>query len=342
MKRTKATFIPKNFRDKRYIYTVITSYAEFYPNAQSMKIRKLSIPSLLLIILLIISKTSIAQQDSAFVMKPIGVEAFQVMSKFFDYDKDIPMESMIVEQYDEPEYIRQKIVFRGVEDNQVPGYLTLPTSGSAPYRCVLLLHGLNGSKDNWWNDDRSPGRMIKKLIEFGYAVLSLDAKYHGERKAFNNYESPAIFAFRKRWNMRGNYMTVQTVREYRRAIDYLETRDEIDSNKIGVIGYSMGGFQAFSLTAVEPRVKVSVACVTPNIEESYSPKEAYHFAPYIDNKPFLMLMGKDDPFYTIEEAQQLHEFIRSNVKEITFYNSGHRLPVEWNERAIEWMEKYLK
>lgn len=307
-----------------------------------MNYRKSSIAASLLFILLFISKISTAQQDSTFVMKPIGPEAYEVMSKFFSYDKTIPLESMIVERLNETEYIREKIVFQGVNDNRVPGYLTLPTAGSAPYPCVLLLHGLNGSKDNWWNDDRSPGRMIEKLIEFGYAVLSLDAKYHGERIAFNNYESPAIFAFQKRWNMRSNYMTVQTVREYRRAIDYLETRDEIDASKIGVIGYSMGGFQTFSLTAVEPRVKVSVACVTPNIEESYSPKAAYHFAPYIENKPFLMLMGKDDPFYTIEEAQQLHEFIGSDVKEITFYNSGHRLPVEWNERAIEWMEKYLK
>jgi predicted esterase len=137
-------------------------------------------------------------------------------------------------------------------------------------------------------------------------------------------------------------MTVQSVREYRRAIDYLETRIEIDTGRVGMIGYSMGGFMTFSLTAVDPRVKVSVACVTPNIEEPYSPKAAYHFAPYINNRPFLMLMGKDDPFYTVEEAQQLHNFIDSDVKEITFYNSGHRLPDEWIERATEWMEKYLK
>jgi predicted esterase len=288
------------------------------------------------------SISSKAQQDSAFIMKPIGIEAFQVMSKFFSYDKNIPLESIIVEQREESEYIREKIVFRGVDDSQVPGYLALPKEGAAPYPCILLLHGLTGSKEIWWNVDRSPGNLVEKLLVSGFAVLSLDAKYHGERIAFNNYESPSIFVFQKGWDIRSNYMTVQSVREYRRAIDYLETRIEIDTGRLGMIGYSMGGFMTFSLTAVDPRVKVSVACVTPNIEEPYSPKAAYHFAPYINNRPFLMLMGKDDPFYTVEEAQQLHNFIDSDVKEITFYNSGHRLPDEWIERATEWMEKYLK
>ncbi|MFZ9004152.1 MAG: alpha/beta hydrolase family protein [Robiginitalea sp.] len=307
-----------------------------------MAIRKRTITVSLLFMFLLMSISSKAQQDSAFIMKPIGIEAFQVMSKFFSYDKNIPLESIIVEQREESEYIREKIVFRGVDDSQVPGYLALPKEGAAPYPCILLLHGLTGSKEIWWNVDRSPGNLVEKLLVSGFAVLSLDAKYHGERIAFNNYESPSIFVFQKGWDIRSNYMTVQSVREYRRAIDYLETRIEIDTGRLGMIGYSMGGFMTFSLTAVDPRVKVSVACVTPNIEEPYSPKAAYHFAPYINNRPFLMLMGKDDPFYTVEEAQQLHNFIDSDVKEITFYNSGHRLPDEWIERATEWMEKYLK
>lgn len=307
-----------------------------------MNVRKSSIAASLLFILLFISTTSNAQQDSAFVMSPIGTEAFEVMRKFFSYDKDIPLESRVVEQREESDYIREKIVFRGVNDSQVPGYLAIPKEGAAPYPCVLLLHGLNGSKENYWNDDRSPRNLVKKLLASGFAVLSLDAKYHGERIAFNDYEAPVVFVFQKEWDMRSNSMTVQSVIEYRRAIDYLETRDEIDTNKIGMIGYSMGGFMTFSLTAVESRVKVSVACVTPNIKETYSPKAAYHFAPYITNRPFLMLMGKNDQFYTVDEAQQLHDFIVSDVKEITFYDSGHRLPAEWNEKAVAWIEKYLK
>lgn len=309
-----------------------------------MNVRKSSIAASLLFILLFISKTSSAQQDSAFVMKPIGTEAFEIMRKFFDYDPGIPLESKLVEQIETAEYVREKIVFRGVNDSRVPGYLAIPKLGSAPYPCVLLLHGLNQNKEIWWTDNgfASGGELSKQLLLSGFAVLALDAEYHGERMTNNDYESPRVFTLEKRWTMRSNYMTVQTVREYRRVIDYLMTRNEIDTNKIGMIGYSMGGYQTFSLTAIEPRIKVSVACVTPIIEKPYSPRAAYHFAPYITTQPFLMLMGKTDPLYSMKEAQQLHGFIGSNTKELIFYDSGHQLPVEWTERAVAWMEKYLK
>lgn len=60
-------------------------------------------------------------------------------------------------------------------------------------------------------------------------------------------------------------MIVQSVIEYRRAIDYLETRSEIDTDKIGLIGYSIGGVMTFILTGIDSRIDVSVACVTPTI-----------------------------------------------------------------------------
>jgi cephalosporin-C deacetylase-like acetyl esterase len=144
-------------------------------------------------------------------MAPIGSEAFEVMRQFFDYDKGIPLEASVVERTDGDEYVREKIVFRGPRDSRVPGYLAIPKKGASPYPCVLQLHGIGSSKESWWSDESfsSGGKLTKELLNAGFAVLSLDAEYHGERLANNDFESPEVFTFQRGWLLRTRDMTLQ-------------------------------------------------------------------------------------------------------------------------------------
>lgn len=138
-------------------------------------------------------------------------------------------------------------------------------------------------------------------------------------------------------------MIVQSVIAYRRSIDYLASRVEIDTAKLGIIGYSMGGMMTFKLTAIDPRIKVAVASVTPILKEPHSAMAVYNYASSITNQPFLMLMGnRDERNYSKADAQHLHDLIISNTKELIFYESGHQVPGEWTKKATHWMEKYLK
>jgi len=141
-------------------------------------------------------------------------------------------------------------------------------------------------------------------------------------------------------------MLVESVIDYRRAIDYLETRPEIDMDRIGLIGYSLGGIMTYALTAAEPRIKVAVDCVGPSFKPtswpaSLAPCAPYHLAKAIDIAPFLMLRANSDEYCTIEDAQELYELVKSSTKEIVFYDSGHRLPKEYVSKAAEWFNKYL-
>jgi predicted esterase len=200
------------------------------------------------------------------------------------------------------------------------------------------------SKEEWWKENSfsSGGQLTSKLLQAGFAVLSLDAVYHGERTANNDFESAGVFTFEKGWLYRTRDMIVQSTIEYRRSIDYLATRKDIDTSKIGMIGYSMGGMMTFILSAVDPRIKVSVASVTPILKDKYSVIAVHNFAPYITDQAFLLLMGNEDKFnYTTEEAQHLYDLILSKDKELEFYESGHRLPVEWTDKAADWIKKYL-
>ncbi|MCH7528415.1 MAG: hypothetical protein IH972_02565, partial [Candidatus Marinimicrobia bacterium] len=50
-------------------------------------------------------------------MKPMGKEAFGVLTQFFQYDRGIPLDAAIVETVEDSAYIREKIVFTGVHDS---------------------------------------------------------------------------------------------------------------------------------------------------------------------------------------------------------------------------------
>lgn len=167
--------------------------------------------------------------------------------------------------------------------------------------------------------------------------------YHGERIGANDFESAGVFTFEKGWMARARNMIVQSDIEYRRALDYLATRPEIDMTNIGVIGYSMGGMMTFNLSAVESRIKSSVACVMPVLKDQYSAIAVHNFAPRITAESFLMLVGREDEFnYTIDQAEALKDLVASPDKELVIYESGHILPTEWNQKARQWFVEHLK
>jgi len=301
-----------------------------------------AIPALLL--LLLYGSLS-AQEKKPFPMRPVGDEAFGIIRLFYEYDRDIPLEARVVETAKMDNCTREKIVFRGVRDCPVPGYLALPKTGPPPYPVIILLHGHTGNKGEWWRDDSyyHGGLVTKAYLPAGYAVLALDAQYHGERSVHNGYESPRLL-HERRWYNRSTDMIIQSVRDYRRAIDYLETRDDIDAKRIGVHGYSMGGMMAFLLTGVEPRVKAAVSHVTWNWDvetPKYQAIAPHNFARAVRNRPFLMQMGRQDPVLPGEAARRLYDLVESPSTKLIFHDSGHRLPDVYIDNSLAWFREHL-
>lgn len=304
-----------------------------------------------------------AQEPSISDFAPASPDAFAAILQFYQYDSTIPLDAKIVQESSfMGEKAREKIIFTGSNDKRVPGYLELPKTGDAPYPCILLIHGLTSSKDEWWDMD-SPvhnGELTQSLLKSGFAVVALDAEYHGERIKDNDYESPDQMIFVHGWYNRAGDMTRHTVLDYRRLMDYLATRSEIDSTRIGVFGYSMGGGMTFLLTAVDERVKTAVACVAPPNSKTifklmgvpFSPETLLafrldatspnNFAHAIGSRPFLMMMGKQDIYYTEEEANQLYQLIPGPTKELIMFDSGHFLPAEYVPKAVNWFQSNLK
>jgi len=279
----------------------------------------------------------------------LDAEASRAIAACYEYDKTIPLEPRIVERAKKDDALREKIVFRGVQGFLVPAYLQLPPQATAPHPCVLLLHGWSGSKENWWENDNyvSGGNVRRALLAAGFAVMALDAQCHGDRIAQNDFapvnhfaDPQATVAGRKGYFSQPE-IYMQTVRDYRRAIDYLATRPEIDSARLGVLGYSMGGTQTFVLTGVEPRIKVAVAVAAPADRSQWSLIAPQNFLRGIGERPILTIMGRTDELCPLGHAQALQAMIESPTKDQVLFDAGHRLPADYVPHAVNWLRKYL-
>ena len=146
---------------------------------------------------------------------------------------------------------------------RVPGILikAVPseaaTPSSAPRPAVIVLHGTGGNKE--------AGRAL--LIDYaraGFVGVAIDGRYHGERaqggKAAKatEYVAAILRAFR---TGQEHPFFFDTAWDVMRLLDYLETRDDIDPRRIGLMGFSKGGIETYLTAAADPRVAVAVPCI---------------------------------------------------------------------------------
>ncbi len=307
---------------------------------------------LLAILLTFVVHVSLAgaqETPSSSPIEQLGPEARDALRELYAIDSAIPLDVRLVEKAPKEGLLREKLVFRGAQGFLVPAYFQLPPRPQGPFPCVLLLHGWSGSKENWWTDDNyiSGGNVRKALLQSGYAVFALDAQAHGDRIAVNDYapvnhfHDPDLGPQQRKGYFTQREIYIQTTRDYRRAIDYLLTRPEIDGARLGAFGYSMGGAQTYLLCGTDPRLKCAVSCCAPKDASRYSPIAPQNFLPNIGQIPFLTIMGRNDELCPLSHALRMHELNPSPGKELFILEAGHKFPHDFVPPAVEWLTTRL-
>jgi dienelactone hydrolase len=159
----------------------------------------------------------------------------------------VPLDMRYTEERRTAAYVRKKLTFAPEKGDRVPAYLFLPRKkGKLP--AVLCLHqtvaigkgepaGLGKSQDL---------RYAVHLAERGYVTLAPDYPNFGEYR-FDTYG-------------RGYHSgSMKAVWNNMRAIDLLQSLPEVDSERIGCIGHSLGGHNAMFTTAFDTRIKAVVS-----------------------------------------------------------------------------------
>jgi dienelactone hydrolase len=301
---------------------------------------------LILILLTVINISAFAQKkpDDKSLIKPYGDEAFNAIQEFFKYDKGITLDTKTIDVQDKGTYKLEKFVFTNSKKSLVPGYLAIPKSDKPNYPCMILLHAGAGSKDDWWSEEGLLRGLsfVNQLLTSGYAVMALDAEAHGERAINSDFVSIRKIWFEQKLVYKITDMWVQSTMDYRKAIDYLMARKEIDSTRIGIMGYSMGGAMTTYLCTQVPQIKVSVMCsVFLTVNEISPAIYPLHFIPRIPDIPVLLLEGNKDEIFHVSQAKEFERLLKSNKKKLILYDSGHFLPKEYLKDAFEWIRLYL-
>jgi dienelactone hydrolase len=155
----------------------------------------------------------------------------------------MPLNAILKPLDTSPTRARYALRYDSTHDQRVPALLSIPRGFRAPYPAILLMHGSGGSKSADYILACS-----EAMTAQGYATISIDAQYLGDRKRPGRSGDirPDSFTSRDAW--------VQTVIDQRRAVDYLQSRPDIDRSRIGYLGFSMGGMLGSILGGVEDRI----------------------------------------------------------------------------------------
>ncbi len=136
------------------------------------------------------------------------------------------------------------------------------------------------------------------------------------------------------------------IADVRISIDYLQSRTDIDSERIAFYGRSWGGAIAPYVLASDPRIKLGIlALFGVSSLDKYRFKE-FDQIDYIPRVkiPMLLLGGQYDYDYTMEQQQAFYDFLgtpRSEIKR-KLYETTHWIPRDdlINESS-DWLDKYF-
>lgn len=138
---------------------------------------------------------------------------------------------------------------------RVPGLLWKSSAATGRRPAVIVLHGTGGNKDG-------STETINLLLKAGFVAIAIDGRYHGERTKAGSGAAEYNEAIVRAWQTGQEHpFYYDTVWDVMRLVDYLQTRDDIDSTRIGLIGFSKGGIETYFAAAVDPRIACAVPCI---------------------------------------------------------------------------------
>lgn len=136
---------------------------------------------------------------------------------------------------------------RGAEP--LTAYLARPAD-DGPKPAVVIIHELFGLNDNMRD-------IAQRFADAGYVALAVDL--------FSGSGNRKLCILRLMTAMAVRPLRNKGLSDLRRSVDWLQARPEVDANRVGAIGFCMGGGYALALACVESDLRASSAfyCINP-------------------------------------------------------------------------------
>jgi class 3 adenylate cyclase/dienelactone hydrolase len=269
--------------------------------------------------------------------KPVDDETFAFYLTQFSYDKT-PLNEKTEVTLDRENWTIEKISFdAGYNNDRIELYLYLPKNAKPPFQPILFFPGSADLYSKKYNPDGIEGR-IDFLLKSGRAIIRPIYKGTHERHDGVKSDLPEATVFYKDH-------VIMWRKDIGRTLDYLETRMDMQNDKVGYVGWSWGGFMGGIMPAIEKRIKAVVLnvggmCMTPALPEV----DQINFLPRI-TQPVLMLNGKHDMYFPVETSQKpMFNFLGTPAKDkkMILYDVGHLVPrTDFVGETLGWFDTYL-
>ena len=245
-----------------------------------------------------------------------------------------PLKPQILDKRDLRVYTREKIWFESRPGTGVILYLLLPAGSHPPYPAVICVPGhgrgvddIVGIDENGNDRTGKPGYQHDfaiQAVEHGLAAVAIEPMAFGYRRdPITIAKGPNATACQPAAGsalLIGQTMIGWRVWDVMRAIDWIETRPELDAHRVGCMGISGGGTCTQFTSALDTRIKAAFVsgylntfrdsimsvshCIDNYVPGILNWAENYDVAGLIAPRPFFSEGGTHDPIFPVRATRE--------------------------------------
>jgi dienelactone hydrolase len=276
-----------------------------------------------------------------------------------------------VRREEEESRIVEWVRYESEPGDVVPAVLLIPKHRTPPLPAVICHHQhagqyeLGKSEVVGWRGNPQQA-YAAELCGRGYITLAPDAIGFEER-GHPRLSGPEYERFlAHELLLTGATLQGKMIWDVMRAGDYLSSRPEVDGERMGAIGHSLGAVETWFAAALEPRIKVAAVSCGTTTYAAVLAAEAYHnygfYVPgilkwgdipevvsMIAPRPLLILAGANDRGFpasgaedVVARAGMLYRRLGApEALELYVSPGGHEFTDEMRRRAYHWLDRWL-
>lgn len=325
-------------------------------------------------------KGPITPENWPSVRRRIVEGALQVLGPF--PKEKVALEPQVISEEDCGGYIRRKISIQVQPGDRMPAYLLIPKRRAGRAPAVICFYGTTsgaGKETTVGLSGRKPGTPPDRnasfaidIVDAGFVAFAADYLRDGERikPGRRPYDTTDFYNEFPDWSIHG-----KDIWDTSRAIDYLQSLEFVDPERIAMIGHSYGGHSTLFTAAFEPRIRVAVSngpvsdflhhgmhwaapkgggnsqslpAMRPYVLDHTLPIPVtfYEFTALIAPRPLLVgqAAGERRPMEEENYAAVSHVYRALGASERVryhWYAGDHDFPPEARAAAVAWFRRWL-